>query len=97
MEKLCGGAETGILRLLDYYESPAQSVIVTEFLHGINSFTNGNIMQGKDLSDLYLYLTQYCCISVLLIPTSFVPKVEHERMKWRNIIKCGLIKAGFYN
>ena len=34
LEKLCGGAETGILRLLDYYESPAQSVIVTEFLHG---------------------------------------------------------------
>ena len=34
LEKVCGGAGSGIVRLLDYFESPSQSVIITEYLEG---------------------------------------------------------------
>ena len=34
LEKICGGGDTGVVRLLDYFESPSQSVIITEYLEG---------------------------------------------------------------
>ena len=34
LEKVCDGAGSGIVRLLDYFESPSQSVIITEYLEG---------------------------------------------------------------
>ena len=34
LEKVCGGTGSGIVKLLDYFESPSQSVIITEYLEG---------------------------------------------------------------
>ena len=35
LEKICGGGDTGVVRLVDYFESPSQSVIITEYLEGV--------------------------------------------------------------
>ena len=34
LEKVCGEIGCGIVRLVDYFESPSQSVIITEYLEG---------------------------------------------------------------
>ena len=34
LEKVCGDTGSGIVKLLDYFESPSQSVIITEYLEG---------------------------------------------------------------
>ena len=34
LEKVCSGTGGGIVELLDYFESPSQSVIITEYLEG---------------------------------------------------------------